>query len=258
VELTNQFGRGDERHLRPLVSDDGPVLWPIDRETISLVWSDSGYPAGAAYRDHHRLTTHHHRAWRNDGGEYDPAIARGQAERDAADFVARVRERVAGGGLCVFALDTELLGHWWYEGVSWLSAVLDETARQGLDLVTLDDAIERYEPNPAPDELGVTSWGEGGDLRTWSGPRVAEAAWRARTAELRVLRTAGPIGDRPLRELLALQASDWAFLIARGGAGDYPLQRLTGHAEALDGALAGTETDAPLRNLAPILSGWGD
>ena len=27
------------------------------------------------------------------------------------------------GGVCVCALDTELLGHWWYEGVEWLAAV---------------------------------------------------------------------------------------------------------------------------------------
>jgi 1,4-alpha-glucan branching enzyme len=280
VELTGLLGLGDERHLRPLVSDDGPVLWPIDRHTIALVWSERGYPAGAAYRNHHGLTTHHHRVWRNDGGAYDPAAARAQAERDAADFVGRVRARVAEGGVCVFALDTELLGHWWYEGVSWLSAVLDETARQGLELVTLDDALERHEPNPAPHDLGATSWGEGGDLRTWSGPQVADVAWRTRSAELRVLRASSHVGDRALRELLALQSSDWAFLISRGGAGDYPLQRFAGHCDALEAVLAGAEgggesegeaerghdanahahadADAAVRNLAPALSGWGD
>ena len=42
------------------------------------------------------------------------------------------RGRVAGGGLLCCALDTELLGHWWYEGPVWLAAVLDEAPRQGL------------------------------------------------------------------------------------------------------------------------------
>ena len=44
----------------------------------------------------------------------------------ARDFVARVSGRVADGGVCVCALDTELLGHWWYEGVHWLSAVVEQ------------------------------------------------------------------------------------------------------------------------------------
>src|SRR6266567_5201567 len=51
VELTGLFGLGDRRHLTPLISDDGPVLWPIDRSVVALVWSDGGYPGGPAYRD---------------------------------------------------------------------------------------------------------------------------------------------------------------------------------------------------------------
>ena len=86
------FGLGDARHLRPLVTADGPVLWPIDRATIALVWSDEGYPARGAYRDYHRHTTHHHHAWRNDGGAYDHERALGAGARATPrDFVARGR-----------------------------------------------------------------------------------------------------------------------------------------------------------------------
>ena len=131
VELTDRLGLGDPRHLRPLATEDGPVLWPIDRAAIALVWSQEGYPAHAAYRDHHRLTTFRHRAWRTDGDPYDHNVALMQAERDAEDFVAAVRERVRDGGVCVVALDTELLGHWWYEGVHWLGAVLARRAARG-------------------------------------------------------------------------------------------------------------------------------
>jgi 1,4-alpha-glucan branching enzyme len=255
VELTGGFGLGDARHLRPLSLDDGPVLWPIDRQMMALVWSDHGYPAGAAYRDYHHHTTHRHRVWRNDGAPYDPAAAVAQARADARDFVARVRRRVADGGVCVCALDTELLGHWWYEGVHWLRAVLEESAAQGLALTTLDDAFDRHEPVPAPPLLGTSSWGAGGDLRTWSGPPVAELAWQARTAELRL--AAGPArpGQRALRELLALQSSDWAFLETRRLAGDYARVRADGHLAALQHAL-GHDGDPALRGLAPDLTGW--
>ncbi len=272
VECNAAFGVGDERHLRPLQTADGPVLWPIDREIISLVWSERGYPAAGRYRNHHALTEHHHRPWRNDGGAYRREQALAQARSDAADFVARVRHRVRDGGVCVCALDTELLGHWWYEGVAWLGAVLDECSRQELALTTLDDALERHQTAAAPPDLGVSSWGEGGDLRTWSGPKVGDLAWLARTAELELLGLGRRPSERALRELLALQSSDWAFLATRELAGDYPRERAAEHLRAMRAAMVGVgdgdgrgavaaapavgELSPTLRNLAPDLSGW--
>ena len=40
---------------------------------------------------------------------------------------------------------------------------------------------------------------------------------------------------------MALQASDWSFLISRGTAADYPEQRAAGHLAAMDAALAALE-----------------
>jgi 1,4-alpha-glucan branching enzyme len=260
VELTKLYGVGDRRHLRPLRTQAGPIVWPVDRATMALVWSETGYPAAAAYRSYHEQTERDHKVWANHGGVYDPAAACGLAAEHARDFVDRVRGRVADGGVCVCALDTELLGHWWYEGVTWLAAVIDEAARQGLELATLDDALHEAEPAAADEAaLGVTSWGEGGDLRTWSAPAVAEFAWRSRAAELALLRKGtARAGERALRELLALQASDWAFIAYRELAGDYPRERIDGHASAFERALLepadGIEPE--LRNLAPALVGW--
>jgi len=141
VELTDTFGLGDPAHLHPIATDEGPVMWPLDRQIVSLVWGERGYPSAGAYRDYHNLTAHDHRVWRNDGGPYDLAAALAQAALHAEHFVALVRGRVAGGGVCVCAMDTELLGHWWYEGVHWLNAVVEQAARQGLTLTTLDDAL---------------------------------------------------------------------------------------------------------------------
>jgi 1,4-alpha-glucan branching enzyme len=267
VELTGRFGLGAREHLRPLLSDSGLVLAPIDRATMSLVWSDGGYPANGVYRDYHRHTVHHHNPWANDGGEYDHARATALAREHAADFVARtiarLREHGAGlpgGGLAVCALDTELLGHWWYEGLTWLEAVIEECARQGLELVRLDDARERYEPAPVQDGAtwGPSTWGEGGDLSTWSGPVVAAMAFAMRAAELAVVAASAPAGSSPragaaaVRELLALQASDWAFMVSRGLAVPYAHERFAAHREAVERALAagGGADMAGVRNLA--------
>ncbi|HUR84296.1 MAG TPA: 1,4-alpha-glucan branching protein domain-containing protein [Solirubrobacteraceae bacterium] len=253
VDLTDVLA-GDE-HLRPLRSAAGPLLVPIDRRTIELVWSDGGYPSGPAYRDYHAFTTHRHRAWSNDHRPYDPARAAAAARADAADFVARTSARVAGGGLAVCALDTELLGDWWHEGPLWLAAVVEEAEAQGLQIVRLDDALERHEPAPAPAWLPATSWGMPRDLGTWSVPPVADIAWSARDAELRALHAGATIDERAIRELLALQSSDWAFLVSRDLAEPYGRQRAALHREALDAALAAPGAHDPaLRNLAPDAS----
>ena len=250
VDLTDVLDRA--AHLRPLRSPAGPLLVPIDRETIELVWSDGGYPADARYRSYHAFTRHRHRAWSNDGAPYDPARAAAAAREHGADFVARVIDRVAGGGLCVVAVDTELLGDWWHEGPLWLAAVIDEAGRQGLTIARLDDALARHEPAPAPAGMPVSSWGTPRDLSTWSAPPVAAMAWEARAAELRALAAGPAIDARAIRELLALQSSDWAFLVSRDLAAPYGRERAALHRDGLDAALAAPGArDPALRNLAP-------
>jgi hypothetical protein len=71
-----------------------------------------------------------------------------------------------------------------------------------------------------------------------------------------------------VRELLALQASDWALLATFEMAGEYPRERMQAHAEALELAMApstrsdaggaGPASSAALRNLATDLAsaGW--
>ncbi len=249
VDLTDVFGRGAPEQLRPRRAPAGPVLVPIDREVIELVWSDGGYPSKGPYRDSHQRTTHHHKPWRCDGAVYDPDDAGEQALRDAADFVDRVEARLEAGPLCVCALDTELLGHWWYEGPAWLAAVVAECRRRGVPLVHLDDALDGLDPEEAP-PLPATTWGRPRDLSTWSGPAAAELAWGARAAELRALAAGRSLGAAAVRELLALQSSDWAFVVSQRLAEPYGLERAALHGGALAAALDGGRAAGP-RGLAP-------
>ena len=262
VELTGREPLGAAAHLAPLLDESGVTLVPIDRATMSLVWSDDGYPAAGAYRDYHHHTVHHHTPWANSGEAYDHAAALALAREHAADFVSRTRERLAraavrGGGLAVCALDTELLGHWWYEGGEWLRAVVRECAEQGLPLVRLDDALAQIEPLPASQRARAlawpaTSWGRGCDLSTWSGPAVADMAFTARAAELAVLAAGQEVSEAAVRELMALQASDWPFMVSREISVPYARERFAGHSHALQEALrAGPHADASgVRNLA--------
>jgi len=230
VDWTDVLGTGP-----PQRTPAGTLLVPLDREAIDRVWHVGGYPAHGDYRDSHRLTPRAHAVWANDGAPYDAERAVKRARQHAREFVEAVRDGA------VVAFDTELFGHHWHEGVTFLEAVLELA-----DVVPPDLS----DPVPAPADPPPTSWGLERDLRTWS---ATELAWTQRRAELAALGAAP--SPRALRELLALQSSDWAFQLTRGGAGDYPRERAGGHLDAFTAALAGPAPDA-LRNLAPQLASW--
>jgi 1,4-alpha-glucan branching enzyme len=264
VDQTTALGHGAPEQLEPVATEAGPVAVPIDWASVELVWNDaSGYPVHGDYRDYHRRTVHDLRPWDNAGRPYRHGHALELAREHARDFVARAVARLDGyaaergrQGLLCCALDTELLGHWWYEGTAWLEAVLDEAPAQGLELVTVSEGLERVPAVERP--LAASTWGMGKDLSTWDAPGVAELAFAARRAELRTVAAAAGGGvprgalERAARELLALQASDWAFMVTRDLAADYPQRRLAAHEAAHAEALAGG-SDAGLRNLAPDL-----
>jgi len=251
--------------LVPVATEAGPVALPIDWEAIGWLWSLDGYPSDPAHAQFAGKSLRGVRIWKVGGGAYDPAAAEAAARRQAGEFLAAVATRLrefaetsGRRGLLVFAIDTELLGHWWSEGVIWLREVLAGAATAGVRLLTVPQALAEHEPVERP--LEVSTWGEGKNLRTWDSPAVADLAWGARRLELRLLRALsaglqGAPARRAARELLAVQASDWAFLDQRGQAGDYAFHRATGHAEAMLQAIdSRPDTDPCMRSLAPDLS----
>jgi len=251
--------------LAPVRTAGGPVALPIDWEAISWLWSLEGYPSDPAHAQFAGKSLRGIRIWRVGGGAYDPAAAEAAARRQAEEFLAAATDRLRAysasrgrRGLLVFAIDTELLGHWWSEGPIWLRSVLEGAEAAGIRLLTVPQALAEHEPVERPPR--ASTWGEGKDLRTWDSPAVADLAWGNRRMELRLLRAvAGGLRGAPLeraaRELLAAQASDWAFLDQRKQAGDYAYQRATDHAQAMLEAIdSGRATDPQLRSLAPDLS----
>jgi 1,4-alpha-glucan branching enzyme len=251
--------------LIPVATEAGPVALPIDWEAIQWLWSLDGYPSDPAHAQFAGESLRGIRIWKVGGGGYDPAAAEAAARRQAGEFLAataaRLREFGASRGrrgLLTFAIDTELLGHWWSEGAIWLREVLAGAATAGVRLLTVPEALAEHEPVERP--LRASTWGEEKNLHTWDSPAVADLAWGARRLELRLLRalSMGLSGDaamRAARELIAAQASDWAFLDKRGQAGDYAYQRAISHSEAaLEAIDSPTIAHPRLRALAPDLS----
>ncbi|MGE3801209.1 MAG: 1,4-alpha-glucan branching protein domain-containing protein [Candidatus Kapaibacterium sp.] len=232
-----------------------------DVDTALRVWSgSSGYPGNESYLEFHKK--HHrsgHRYWKVTGKEsdladkrmYHPAAAREQVRRDAEDFVLHV-ERVmeeyqaATGceGTLTLPFDTELFGHWWFEGPLFVGEVIRLLSRrQQVQPRTTPEEVDRRGPG-----LSVTlpegSWGDGGDHRVWLNEETAwtwPIIWKAERQFLELVRSRNRenlLEERALkqmgRELLLLQASDWQFLITTGTATDYAEERIREHAEGLE------------------------
>lgn len=251
--------------LRP-VATAGPTACTIDWEAVSWLWSLSGYPSDPAYADFHRKSLRGCRPWAIGGGPYDPERGAERAREHAREFARAVAARLRAyaessgrAGLLTFAIDTELLGHWWWEGPIWLEEALGALPGAGVRPLGMERALALHEAEPR--ELRRSSWGEGKDLRTWDSPAVADLTWALRRLELAALRAAGAgrlrgeALSRAARELLAAQSSDWAFLDFTRQAGDYPYERALGHSRALYDAIEHGAVPSPrLRNLAPDLS----
>ena len=166
---------------------------PIDWEAISWLWALDGYPSDPAYAQFDGKSLRGMRLWRVGGGAYDPAAAAAAARRQAGEFLAAIAERLRGyaaergrRGLIVFAIDTELLGHWWSEGPLWLAAVLDGR-RRGRGAAGDRPARRSKTTSRSARPLRRASWGEDKDFSTWDSPPVADLAWATRRLELRLL-----------------------------------------------------------------------
>ena len=250
----------------PVATEAGPVALPIDWEAVSWLWSLDGYPSDPAHAQFAGKSLRGIRLWKVGGGAYDPAAAAAAARRQAREFLAAVAARLrefgaerGERGLLVFAVDTELLGHWWSEGTIWLEEVIAAAAAAGVRLThgaagaRRARARARAPASPRPGARPRTcAPGTRRRSPTSPGPRAGSScACSARSPP--ACREAA--ATRAARELLAVQASDWAFLDGRGEAGDYAFQRATAHAEAAFEAIESpASTDPRMRSLAPDLS----
>jgi len=265
-----------------LIGDSDVVAFGRDLSVAYHVWSPSeGYPGNAWYLDYHATGGFGvHRSWRvtdralppDAKQPYVPEQADAQAHEDAAHFVDVARAALSGrpGGLVVAAYDTELFGHWWHEGPTWLGEVLDLIgADPNLTTTTLASRRDRRPPTRRL-TLPESSWGFAKGHASWVTPSTRELWSVLRSATARARRTlAGGRGAPALREQIArelalLAASDWPFMMTRGRSPDYAHERITTHAGRVhllcDAVDSGAATDAPMLgdpvppDVTPLLS----
>lgn len=274
----------EEKHLYLpyLVDSSGEGKAPVavftrDPETGVQVWSGQvGYPGDGYYLEFHKKHfPGGFRLWRVTHSQADLALkepyiphkAEERVEEHSRHFLSLIKEvltrfekETGKKGIITAPYDTELFGHWWYEGPRFLERVIEGIKEDGeIELITCGDYLERFPPDTIV-SLPEGSWGEGGFHWIWLN-EWTEWTWRhiySAEQEMRELARMVDAEDQRQREiflqagreLLLLQSSDWQFLISTWTARDYAELRVAEHynsfrrlAQMLRDLSAGKEVD---------------
>ncbi len=244
-----------------LVSDSDVAVFGRDTLTSRQVWSASeGYPGHFNYREFHKKDAIcGMRFWRITGSRvdlgnksfYNPEWAFNDVGSHADHFVGLVERHIAGNAsgamvppMVLSPYDTELFGHWWFEGVEWLKQVLRRLANHPkIELTTPGAYLDRYPPTEKI-ALPESSWGAGGDARTWYNdqtkwmwPIIHQYERQMEDLVAKHPKANGASGEtlaQIARELLLVESSDWPFLISTGQAPEYASERFRSHAARFD------------------------
>jgi len=247
------------------VGDSRVAVMARNEQTGLQVWSAAhGYPGDGAYREFHRKDPvsglHYHRVTGPSvdlgaKAEYNPTAASAKAKEHSAHFTSLLKRELylyeTGAnerGNLMASYDTELYGHWWLEGVEWLTSVIGHLATDpDVTLATAEQVIET-DPPVASIDLPEGSWGAGGDHRTWMNDQTAwtwpEIHRRQQRAH-QLLASDTELSRQLARELLLLQSSDWQFLMTTGQATEYAVERFNSHCARFDAIASAMETNRP-------------
>jgi 1,4-alpha-glucan branching enzyme len=234
-----------------------------DPRASMQVWSRfEGYPGDASYLEFHKMRWPGGlKLWRVTGpgvdlGEkqpYDPEAAAGRA-RDHANHFATLLSGISADqaqnreSVVVAPFDTELFGHWWFEGPEFLGHVFRSLAgkREVVQPATGSRHLEAHPPRAAI-RLPWGSWGANGDSSMWLSEQTAwtwerlwpleQSFWDSAPAAL-ASPAARPVLAQAARELLLAQSSDWQFIISTGAAADYAEKRFKEHCEDAEKLIA--------------------
>lgn len=243
-----------------------------NNRTGQQVWSaDWGYPGDFDYREFHKKAgTSGLQYWRVTGAKtdlaykdyYHPDWAAYKVDQHAEHFAHLVGDLIRNHhtetgeyGLIASNYDTELFGHWWFEGVTWIGKVLRHLAQnEDVEMTTASTFIVEHPPTEVL-HIPESSWGAGGTHFVWDN---AETHWMwepIHEAEVRMETLAGrypdPTADEDMvlnqaaRELLLLQSSDWPFLVTTGQAREYAIQRFSQHIERFNALARSIEKGTP-------------
>ena len=250
----------------------GVACFGRDLESSRQVWSSiEGYPGDYNYREFYRdvgfdleyeyIRPYIHpdgvrintgiKYYRITGSEnkepYNPHLAREKASEHAGNFMFN-REKQIGylydfmhkKPIIVSPYDTELFGHWWYEGPQWLDFLIRKI-RFDQDIIRMITPSEYLSENPRNQVItpSLSSWGWKGYSEMWLQGANDWIYRHLHTASSRMTELAKSFPhtngilkralNQTLRELLLAQSSDWAFIMGTGTHTNYAVRRTKEH-----------------------------
>ncbi|HEU4588571.1 MAG TPA: 1,4-alpha-glucan branching protein domain-containing protein, partial [Gemmatimonadales bacterium] len=250
--------------VSPTRGDNGVVAYVRDPRASMQVWSrHEGYPGDARYLEFHKIRWPGGlKLWRVTGNSvdlgakapYDPGEAHESAvghARHFAGLLERLSDTQSPGpdGVIVAPFDTELFGHWWFEGPEFLGQMYRALCREPHVRPVTGSRHLRDHPARTAIRLPAGTWGANGDFSMWLSPQTVWTWQRLWPLEERFWDIAGDALDQPAarpvlaqaaRQMLLAQSSDWQFIISTGAVVDYAERRFNlhcGDAERLVSAL---------------------
>jgi 1,4-alpha-glucan branching enzyme len=217
--------------------------WDAGYDYIRPWLHEDGVRRGVGLK-YHRVTG---RVPLDDKELYDPAAAEQRAREHAQDFIANRRRQLEHHAgwldrppLVVAPYDAELFGHWWYEGPIFLEEVLRGLAAQpDVETITPSQYLVRHGAGLEVQRPNPSTWGAESTNRVWLNDanawlyRYQHWAEREMHEMVRDFGRAAGLAARALkqagRELLLLQSSDWAFILAAGTTAAYAARRAKQH-----------------------------
>ena len=228
------------------------------------VWSAAdGYPGDGCFREFHKKDDKsgmHY--WRitsptTDLGDkmlYDPVLAMSKVNENSDHYTTILyhmlndyKKATGKHGLVMVSFDTELFGHWWFEGVEFIKQVIKKLNNYlpEIERQTAAEYLDKYPPTEAI-QIPESSWGQGGHFWVWQN-HLTEWMWPIiHACEKRMQDIADANQTIPqdklkhralnqlARENLLLQSSDWPFLITTWQAKDYATERFREHVKRFE------------------------
>jgi 1,4-alpha-glucan branching enzyme len=141
--------------------------------------------------------------------------------------------------LILAPFDAELFGHWWFEGPEFLEAVIQRIAdTDWLEMITPEDYLELQQESQIATP-SFSSWGNNGYASFWLNGsndwiyrHVHKSVERMSELSRRFSRCDGMrrrILNQAAREVILMQASDWAFFMKNGTHVPYAERRVREH-----------------------------